>query len=73
MRLPGDGGYGGTLQLPLGPVQIKELEVRLRGLPPELAGFRLVQISDVHIGALLRRLCDRLSRDFGALALNVAA
>ena len=39
----------------LGPVQIKELEVRLRGLPRELAGFRLVQISDVHIGALLRK------------------
>jgi predicted MPP superfamily phosphohydrolase len=39
----------------LGPVQIKELEVRLRGLPQELAGFRLVQISDVHIGALLRK------------------
>jgi predicted MPP superfamily phosphohydrolase len=39
----------------LGPVQIKELEVRLRGLPQELAGFRLVQISDVHVGALLRK------------------
>jgi uncharacterized protein len=36
-------------------VQIKELEVKLRGLPPELAGFRLVQISDVHVGPLLRR------------------
>jgi len=39
----------------LGSVQIKELEIRLRGLPRELAGFRLVQISDVHIGPLLRR------------------
>ncbi len=36
-------------------VQIKELEVRLRNLPQELAGFRLVQISDVHIGPLLRK------------------
>jgi predicted MPP superfamily phosphohydrolase len=36
-------------------IQIKELEVRLRGLPPDLAGFRLVQISDVHIGPLLRK------------------
>jgi predicted MPP superfamily phosphohydrolase len=39
----------------LGSVQIKELEIRLRGLPRALAGFRLVQISDVHIGPLLRR------------------
>ncbi len=28
---------------------------RLRGLPQELAGFRLVQISDVHVGPLLRK------------------
>jgi uncharacterized protein len=36
-------------------LQIRDLEVKLRGLPPELAGFRLVQISDVHVGPLLRR------------------
>ncbi len=36
-------------------VQIKELDVKLRGLPRELAGFRLVQISDVHVGPLLRK------------------
>src|SRR3954470_4763489 len=36
-------------------VQIKDLEVKLRGLPPGLAGFRLVQISDVHVGPLLHR------------------
>jgi predicted MPP superfamily phosphohydrolase len=36
-------------------VQIKELDIPLRGLPPELAGFRLVQISDVHVGPLLRK------------------
>ena len=39
----------------LGAVQVKELEVRLHGLPRELAGFKLVQISDVHVGALLRK------------------
>jgi uncharacterized protein len=39
----------------LAGVQIKELDVRLRGLPRELAGFRLVQISDVHVGPLLRK------------------
>lgn len=39
----------------LGAVQVKELTVRLRGLPAELSGFKLVQISDVHIGPLLRK------------------
>ncbi|HTO95837.1 MAG TPA: metallophosphoesterase [Myxococcales bacterium] len=39
----------------LAGVQIKELEVKLRGLPRELAGFRLVQISDVHVGPLLHK------------------
>jgi predicted MPP superfamily phosphohydrolase len=39
----------------LGTVQIKELTVKLRGLPRELSGFKLVQISDVHIGPLLRK------------------
>lgn len=39
----------------LGAVQVKEVEVRLKGLPTALAGFRLVQISDVHVGPLLRR------------------
>jgi predicted MPP superfamily phosphohydrolase len=39
----------------LGPVQIKELTVKLRGLPQALSGFKLVQISDVHVGPLLRK------------------
>ena len=43
------------LRSALAGVQIKELEVRLRGLPRELAGFRMVQISDVHVGPLLRK------------------
>jgi len=36
-------------------IEIKQLDVKLRGLPQELAGFRLVQISDVHVGPLLRK------------------
>lgn len=39
----------------LGSVHVKEVDVRLRGLPQELAGFKLVQISDVHVGPLLRK------------------
>ena len=39
VRLPGDGGYGGTLQLPLGPVQISAAAVLsvLGGQPSFLA------------------------------------
>ncbi len=39
----------------LGAVDVKALTVRLRGLPQTLAGFKLVQISDVHVGPLLRK------------------
>lgn len=39
----------------LGPTQVKELSIGLRGLPAALAGFKLVQISDVHVGPLLRK------------------
>ena len=39
----------------LAGVEIKELDISLRGLPQALAGFRLVQISDVHVGPLLRK------------------
>jgi len=39
----------------LSGIQIKQLDVKLRGLPQQLAGFRLVQISDVHVGPLLRK------------------
>ncbi len=39
----------------LGAVRVVELEVKLKNLPPELAGFRLAQISDVHIGPLLHK------------------
>jgi predicted MPP superfamily phosphohydrolase len=49
----GLSAYG--LRSALGPIDVKRLEVRLRGLPQALAGFKLVQISDVHVGPLLRK------------------
>jgi predicted MPP superfamily phosphohydrolase len=39
----------------LGSVGVVELDVKIKNLPKELAGFRLVQISDVHIGPLLHK------------------
>jgi predicted MPP superfamily phosphohydrolase len=43
------------LRSALAAIEIKEVDIRLRGLPERLAGFRLVQISDVHVGPLLRK------------------
>lgn len=37
------------------PAEISEVEVRLPFLPKALDGFTLVQLSDVHIGAMLQR------------------
>ncbi len=39
----------GTVQARLGP-EVKEVEVRIPGLPAEFDGFHIVQISDVHVG-----------------------
>ena len=36
-------------------VRVKDVPVRIPNLPPALAGLRLVQISDVHIGPLLQK------------------
>lgn len=50
-------GTGGLVAIgvgnALGEVAINELEVKLDRLPPQLSGMRVVQISDVHIGAIL--------------------
>jgi predicted MPP superfamily phosphohydrolase len=56
-------GVGGTvvaltgfgLRSALGTIQVKDVPVRLRGLPRELEGFKLVQITDVHVGPMLHR------------------
>jgi predicted MPP superfamily phosphohydrolase len=39
----------------IGPVEIREQEVKLARLPKALDGFRLVQLSDVHIGPTIGR------------------
>ena len=39
----------------LAGLRIKDVLVRIRDLPPALAGLRVVQISDLHIGPLLRK------------------
>jgi hypothetical protein len=39
----------------LRPPPIKRVEVRIAGWPAALQGYRIVQISDIHIGSLVRR------------------
>src|SRR5438105_1192777 len=49
------GLAGSGVRSALGRLRVKEVPVRLHGLPAQLDGFRLAQISDLHIGALLHR------------------
>lgn len=36
-------------------VEVTEVDVPIEGLPPQLDGYRIAQISDVHIGPLLKK------------------
>ncbi len=53
---------------------VRRLEVTLRKWPQGFDGFRIVQISDVHIGPLLdRRFSERLVAEVNALAPDLVA
>jgi len=58
----------------LQPPQIRRVEVVLPRLPKSLSGFRIVQISDVHIGPLLdRRFAEHICTRINALAPDLVA
>lgn len=44
----------GVLQTMAGPT-VKQVEIPLKNLPANFDGFKIVQISDLHVGALIRR------------------
>ncbi|NOZ00293.1 MAG: metallophosphoesterase [Deltaproteobacteria bacterium] len=44
----------GTIEALDGPT-VKRVEIRMRGLSPRLDGFRVLQISDLHVGGLVGR------------------
>jgi predicted MPP superfamily phosphohydrolase len=50
------------------PAEVTELPIRLVGLPKALEGFTLVQLTDVHVGSLIRErfLDDLVNRANGA-------
>jgi predicted MPP superfamily phosphohydrolase len=65
-------GWG--LLLGLGPPLLRRVEKRIETLPDALDGFRIVQISDVHIGPLLgRRFAARIVARVNALGPDVVA
>lgn len=37
------------------PAEVTEVPIRLAGLPPSLEGFTIVQLTDIHVGAVLQR------------------
>ena len=62
------------MALALGPPRLRRLDVRVDGWPQALAGFRIVQLSDVHIGPLLdRRFARHLAARVNALAPDLVA
>jgi predicted MPP superfamily phosphohydrolase len=54
--------------------QVVEVEVPIAGLPPDLHGFSIVQISDVHVGPTIkRRYVDAIVRKVNRLDADVVA
>jgi len=62
------------LRSALRPPQLRRVEIALARWPKALDGFRIVQISDVHIGPLLgRRFSEQLVARVNALAPDLVA
>ena len=58
----------------LGPVAVREREVRIDGLGAALDGLRVVQITDTHLGPFLsQRWAERITRQVNGLDADVLA
>jgi predicted MPP superfamily phosphohydrolase len=56
------------------PVAVKPVEVAVAGLPPAFAGFRIVQLTDVHVGPTIgREFIDHLVERTNALEPDIVA
>jgi uncharacterized protein len=63
----------GTVQAAIGP-RIYRVQVRLEGLAAALDGFRIVQISDLHLGIIIgRRYAERVVRMANSLSPDAVA
>lgn len=58
----------------LRPPAVKRVDVRIDGWPAALDGYRIVQLTDVHIGALIgRRFAEQLMQRCNALHADIIA
>jgi uncharacterized protein len=58
----------------LRPPQVKRVQLEIDGWPEALAGYRIVQISDIHVGSLIRRgFAQRLVTRCNALQPDAVA
>ena len=63
-------GVRGALQAP----ELVEVEVPVKGLPPALVGFRVAQISDLHVGPTIgRSFVEEVVRRVNALDADMVA
>jgi uncharacterized protein len=68
----GVSGYGAWRAFH--PPELSEVAVRLPGLPKALDGFSIVQLTDIHVGAVIeRRFLEELVRRANALRPDVVA
>jgi hypothetical protein len=65
---------GFALRSALGPIQVNPIRVRLRRLPPEHNGFRIAQLTDIHVGPTIKRpFIEEIVRRTNALSPDVIA
>lgn len=58
----------------LGNFKVKKVEIKLEKLPPALDGFRIVQLSDVHVGPTIGRdFTERMVQAANALSPDLVA
>jgi len=56
------------------PARVKRVDVPVRDLPPALEGFRIAQISDLHVGPTIKRdYLQRIVESVNALEVDVVA
>lgn len=63
-----------ALRSALGPIQVNPVRVRLRRLPPEQNGFRIAQLTDIHVGPTIgRAFIEEIVRRTNELSPDVVA
>ena len=70
----GSGAALAAIRSGLGPVEVKDVRVRLDRLPKELHGTTIVQLSDVHVGPTIGRdFIERIVAQVNALSPDLVA